>query len=398
MRPFAPAVVVCLTLFVALPAAAEERESCGTCHPASRVDFEGSIHAREEVTCSDCHGGDPRTLDVDEAHRGKFRSWKDRLTTPLLCAECHSDLERMRAYNLPGDQLAVYQTSQHGRSNAAGDRRAAVCTDCHGGHGILAPGDPASSVHPRNIQETCAACHADPDLTAAYDLDSSVVDDYRNSVHGRALLDEGNAAAPDCTSCHGVHGAAPPGFGDVDKVCGFCHAQTRRAFREGPHYQAMLAADLPECASCHSNHAISQFEADALSGICLECHGEDSTQAQLGRVFQTSISAAAAELDRAAELVQQGERRALDVEDYLARLEGARTALTEAPPASHAVLREPVEELTRRARSIGEEVQRELYAKLNRRPAHIGLAFFWFYLLTAIAILWVYRRQLERER
>lgn len=376
--------------------AARAQERCGTCHPQSRVAFERSIHAREDVGCVSCHGGDPAALEVEAAHRGGFRALDNRLESPAACAECHADLERMRAYGLPIDQYALYQTSAHGRALARGDRRAAVCTDCHGAHDVRAPEDPASPTHPRRIATTCERCHADPELAARYGMDSGVVADYRASVHGRALLEADVGAAPDCTSCHGAHGAAPPGIGSLDKVCGSCHAQARRAFVAGPHHEAMLAAGLPECASCHSNHAIRPLEPAAIEGMCEDCHDRDSDEARLGRLLHTSIAAAGEEVVQAEELVQRAARMAIDVDDHLARLEEARSYLTEVQPLVHAVSREPVEALTRRARSIGEEVEHELYEQLDRRPQRLGLVLLWFYVVMTLAILVGYKRRLLR--
>ena len=379
----------------ALPAA----EQCGVCHPESRVAYAESVHAREGVACGDCHGGDPESRDPDAAHRGGFQALDDRLQIPAACAECHSDLERMRPYNLPVDQYAVFLTSQHGRAVAAGERRAAVCTDCHGSHRVLGPAHSESPVHHRRVAGTCGRCHGDEALMAVFGLDPGVVGEYRAGVHGVALLDEGRTAAPDCTSCHGVHGAAPPGYGDVDKVCGACHAETRAAYLEGPHHEAMRAAGLPECASCHAHHAVRRLDLPAIEAQCEECHGKESEQARLGRRLYTLVRSAAEEVDAAEQLTARAGRAALHVEDHLSRIEEARTYLTEALPLVHTVLLEPVEGLTRRARSIAEEVQHELYRKLDRRPAKIGLAVFWFYLLLTLAVLVVYKRRLaERQR
>ena len=60
----------------------------------------------------------------------------------------------------------------------------------------------------------------------------------------------------------------------------------------------------------------------------------------------------------------------------------------------HSVQLEPVDELSRRARSIGEEVQHEIYTKLDKRPAHIGLVVFWFYVLMTLAVVLAYKRRL----
>lgn len=373
-------------------------EQCGVCHPESRVAFAVSRHAQESVTCTDCHRGDGGTLDTDAAHRRGFRSLTDRRATPSLCAECHSNIERMRPYNLPVDQYAVYQTSQHGQAVARGEVEAAVCTDCHGVHDIRRVGDPASSAYSRNIPSTCAHCHADPALMESHGLSTTVVSDYESAIHGRALLEEGNTAAPNCTTCHGVHGAAPPGIGDVDKICGACHDQTRQAFVAGPHFAAMIAAELPECASCHSNHAIKRFQIEDIDSLCGECHGVDSEQQSLGNKIHTLVRSAAEEIDQAESLVERAERAALRIEDYEARLQEARTYLTEALPLVHGVTVEPVEQITRRAHAIAEEVEHEIYGELDRTEEHLGLALFWFYVLMTLMILVLFKRRLRAAR
>lgn len=390
-------LILCMMIVVGLGARLVAQERCGVCHPESRVEFETSQHAQEGVSCTDCHRGDGDTLDTDRAHRGGFRNLGDRQSSPKVCAECHSDLEKMRPYNLPVDQYAVYQTSQHGKAVERGDLDAAVCTDCHGVHDIRRVGDPESSTYSRNIPSTCARCHADPSLMEPSGLSASVVDEYRSTIHGQALLEEGNTAAPNCTTCHGVHGAAPPAFGDVDKICGACHDQTRQAFIEGPHREGMIAAGLPECASCHSNHAIKRFQPADVIGLCGECHGAESGQAALGGKMNTLVESAAVQIEEASQLVERAERAALRIEDYEARLEGARTYLTEALPLVHTVTIEPVETVTRRARSIAEEVQHEIYGELDRTEEHLGLALFWFYVLMTLVILVLLKRRLQVE-
>ena len=395
MRPFWPAAAIALGLaLAAAPVGAAAANQCGLCHPEQRVSFAASVHASEEVACVDCHRGDAETRNLERAHRGDFRGLGDRLVVPTVCAECHSDLQRMRPYNLPVDQYAVYLTSKHGQAIARGERRAAICTDCHGTHDVRPSDDPASSLYPSNLPATCGRCHADPGLAEKFGMDPAVVADYRAGVHGVSLLEGSNAAAPNCTSCHGVHGAAPPGVGDVDKVCGSCHQQTRQAFLAGPHYRAMLDASLPECASCHSNHRVRRFGAEQIEELCADCHGADTEQARLGQKIYALIGSSTGEVDKAEALALEAQGLAMHVEDHFGRVEEARTYLTEALLMVHSVQLEPVDELSRRARSIGEEVQHEIYTKMDRRPAHIGLVVFWFYLVMTLAVIMVFKRRL----
>ena len=402
--PLAAAVVVVLAS--GAPAFAEEK--CGLCHPETRVAHESSVHAREEVGCVACHGGDATVRETKLAHSdnsaGNFRSLADRRDVPAACATCHADLETMRPYNLPIDQLALYQTSAHGVALARGETRAAVCTDCHassGGpgsvHDIRSPRDPESTVYDRNLPLTCGRCHGDAELMSAVGLDAKVVDDYLSCVHGVQLLENGNLAAPNCTSCHGVHGANPPGHGDIDKVCGSCHGETRRAYVEGPHHEAMSAAGLPECVACHSQHAIVRHRPDEIGELCLECHEKDSRQVRLGLNIRALIDEAEEQLRGAQEIIERAEQVPLHVEDHRARLEEGRTYLTEALPLTHGVEEGPVEELTRRAASIGEEIQHDLHPQFNHRVYYLGLVVFWFYLVVTLAILVARKRRLRQQ-
>ncbi len=372
-------------------------QMCGVCHPDVRVQFEESVHRVEGLDCSSCHGGDPSARTVAEAHRGSFRGVPRRRDIPALCASCHERIETMRSYNLPADQLALYQTSQHGRLLAKGDERVAVCSDCHGAHDIRSHSDPQSRVFPANIPKTCARCHADSALMARYGLKASAFDDYAQSVHGRAFLEKGDRSAPECTRCHGSHGATPPGVGDIDKVCSQCHAATRSFFLQSPHKAAMDAAGLPECASCHDHHLIQPADVALLDSVCLKCHGEGSAQQQRAKTFKTLFVGASEEIDQARALVGQAAGVPLYVEDYRARLEEARTALTESYPIMHALEIHRVEEQTSRARSIAREVESEVRGKLEglwwRR---VGLLLFWFYLLLTVAVLVRFRKQTAR--
>ncbi|MCP4203196.1 MAG: hypothetical protein GY769_14835 [bacterium] len=390
---FAPVLILAVWTAASAPAEGAD-EKCGICHPESRVELAPSVHRAEGVTCTRCHGGNAESLDVGPAHRSGFRPLTDRLESPASCAKCHSDLAQMRPYNLPIDQYAVYLTSPHGKAVAAGDARAAVCSDCHGFHDVRKATDPLSPVSAANVTATCSRCHADESLMSRYGIDHGVVEEYRSSIHARVLLEDRNLAAPDCTSCHGSHGPAPPGVGDIDKICGSCHVETRLAFLDGPHDQAMFDADLPECASCHSNHAIRQFEVAEIETLCADCHGEGSDEAILGRKFSSLIQTTREELAKAEALVARAQRVPLPVEDHLGRIEEGQTFLTEAFPQIHSVSLDAVERVTRRARSLGSEVQHELYKRLDRRVAHATLAVFWFYLLMTVAILWRYRRKL----
>ena len=302
----------------------------------------------------------------------------------------------MRAYNLPVDQYALYQTSGHGRRLAHGDTRVAVCSDCHGAHDILPPSDPASRVFVLNIPKTCGVCHGDSALMRSRGK-PEVLSQYLSSVHAHELFDKGNQRAPTCVSCHGVHGAAPPAVGDVGKVCGQCHTAERRYFASGPHGAGLVGANLPECASCHGDHAIKVAEPQRLTTLCSQCHGNGSPQSVLGNKLWTEYHTAEQEIDKAAGLIDKADAVPIQTEDYRARLEEARTYLRETLPAAHNVREDVATALALRARAVSAEIEHEIYTKLgNLRTRKFVLILFWFYVLLTVLVLRGFRDRSPR--
>ena len=370
---------------------------CGVCHPADRVAFESSPHAREDVHCTSCHGGDDTAIDEKTAHGKGFTGHIDKSAVPKLCASCHSDEKAMRPYDLPVDQYSLYQASRHGQLLAKGDRQVAVCSDCHGAHDILSVNDPASRVYPTNVPRTCGRCHGDTTLVRQRKLHNTYLE-YMSSVHAHQLFDLGNAHAPTCVSCHGVHGATPPDVGDVTKVCGRCHTAERRYFLAGPHAQDMAEQDIPACVSCHGSHATDASVVDRLGSNCTKCHEKDDPKAKLGAAMLADYRGALDEIGRAQKLIAQADAVPMPTEDYHARVEEAQTYLREAMIAAHTVQADQVSAFTLRAKSVGVEIQDELKHKFaNNQVNKILLIVFWFYVLATVGILRRYRDRRDQE-
>ncbi len=367
---------------------------CGMCHPADRVAFEKSPHAREELHCTTCHGGDDTTMDKAAAHGKGFTGHVTKAAVPQMCGGCHSDEKAMRPYDLPVDQLELYRTSKHGILLAQGDTQVAVCSDCHGGHDILPASDPASRVFPTNIPKTCGGCHGDTTLVRQRKIHNAYAD-YLTSVHAHQLYDLGNLRAPTCVGCHGVHGAAPPEVGDVTKVCGRCHTAERRAFIAGPHAAGMAKKDVPECIACHGDHAIQPSVTERLGTSCVKCHEKGSKLERMGPMMLADYQSAVAEIGKAEKLIAKADAVPLATEDYHARVEEARTYLREAMTAAHAVEPEQMAGFVMRARSVGTEIQGELKRKFaDRFTAQLMIIVFWFYVILTVSIL---RRVRDRQ-
>ena len=183
-------------------------------------EFVSDVHFRRGLSCSGCHGGKPSdemmTKDVYARWPKEDVRHSDRSWIPGFCANCHADSNFMRGFNptLPTDQLAKYQTSQHGiLLLQEKDSRAAQCVSCHGVHGIRNSRSRLSSVHVQRIPDTCGACHSDAKrmegfrLADGTPLPTNQVAQYKESVHGKALLVKGDLGAPTCTGCHRSHAA-----------------------------------------------------------------------------------------------------------------------------------------------------------------------------------------------
>jgi len=377
------------------------RVLCGVCHPDVRVQFEQGVHSREGFDCTSCHGGNAAAATVEAAHRAPFRGTPKRRDIPALCASCHADLAMMTPYNIPADQYALYLTSQHGRRLVKGDESVAVCTDCHGVHEIRRENDPKSSVFARNVPDTCGRCHGAPppgSPEGAPPVEGSPFADYQAGIHGQAYLQQANDSAPTCASCHGSHGATPPGVGDVDKVCGQCHATARGYYRDGPHARAMREGNGPECAHCHGNHRIARADVALLDTACAACHEPGSEMLKVAGGMKALIVGAREEIGHAHAAIDRAAAIPLYVEDYKARLEEAHTALVQASPIVHALDVGRVEQLAERARGIAKEVESEIDGKLGERWwRRVGLLLFWFYLGLTLAVLAVIRRRAREE-
>jgi formate dehydrogenase gamma subunit len=217
-------------------------DTCGTCHSNPRIvakyyfavafpvaAYKAGIHGRaieqgkmDAASCYDCHGVHD-ILAADDPHS---TIWKQNVAS--TCGKCHKDV------------YDVYRGSIHGQAMAAGVLQAATCTDCHGEHRILAPGNPQSPVYAANVsQATCSHCHGNTELMARFNMPLNRVPTYEDSYHGLAAR-EGRETVANCASCHGVHNIYPSSDprstvnrANLGKTCGKCHPDAGQRFAIG---------------------------------------------------------------------------------------------------------------------------------------------------------------------
>src|SRR5271157_5581721 len=201
-RPPRSSWLFLLVLFIPGLARAQAPNTCVDCHSVldpplqvTQEQFSHDIHAQKGLTCASCHGGDPTKADAGAMSKSAgFRGKIERRRVPALCGRCHSDSAYMRQFNpsLRTDQLSQYGTSVHGKRLASGDSKVAVCTDCHGVHDLRPASDTRSKVHPLNVAQTCARCHADASYMKGYSIPTDQFSGYSGSVHRQALAVRGD--------------------------------------------------------------------------------------------------------------------------------------------------------------------------------------------------------------
>jgi nitrate/TMAO reductase-like tetraheme cytochrome c subunit len=389
---------------------AQAPNTCLDCHssldPPQQVTaekFAADIHAQKGLTCASCHGGDP-TKDDDQAmsKAAGFRGKPKRSDIPGLCAGCHADATYMHKYNpsLRTDQLAQYKTSVHGQRLAQGDDKVAVCTDCHSVHDIRPASDPRSSVHPLNVASTCSRCHSDAQRMKPYNIPTDQFAGYSASVHHEALTVRGDLSAPTCTTCHGNHGAAPPGVASVENVCSNCHAFQAQLFDASPHKAVFAAAGLPGCVTCHSNHRINH-PSDAMLGtgpqsVCTNCHSEGDAGFKVAATTQEKLIGLETAIEGADQVLDQAERSGMDVSQAKLSQTQARDALTKARVSIHSVTLERVmQDVQAGAKLAAQNLAAGKQALADRDFRRWGLGVSLIVILLTIVGLWLYIRELE---
>lgn len=356
----------------------------------------------------------------------------------------------MNVYGLRTDQLSSYWISNHGKRLKAGDDRVAVCIDCHGVHDVLRSDNPKSRTHFQKVPETCGTCHSNVDLMAEYHLSPLVVDQYKRSVHGRNVLEKGDAGSPNCATCHGNHAAAPPGYLEVGHVCGKCHKQIEDYFLASVHGRIPVMA---RCIGCHgkdghrSNHEIEEASpaleqvvqayeklpegrgaastdtrqrfdeaVKRLSGsvrldtVCTNCHGKaksdphaiffektDREALETGQTLARLLADSQFEYARTAAKVAALERGVLLLRDEKLRVEDVKTETMVLYATIHTL---NVKEIEERAKKITQSCK-EIEASLSQKEAGLTkrrmvLAGMWVF--GAVFCVLMYQKYLQLKR
>jgi len=389
---------------------AQAQNTCLDCHgvldPPLQVteqQFSSDIHSQKGLTCASCHGGDPTVAGPDAMSKtAGFRGKIERKQVPDLCGRCHSDTAFMRKYNpsLRTDQLSQYKTSVHGKLFAQGDTKVAVCIDCHGVHGLRPASDTRSKVHPLNIAETCSRCHADAAYMKGYSIPTDQFAQYSTSVHHDALAVRGDLSAPTCTTCHGNHGAAPPGVDSVQNVCSKCHVFQDQMYEKSTHRAAFQSAGLPGCVVCHGNHGISHPTDAKLSpgpqAVCMQCHKPGDVCDRTRADILTELTQLDDAVKNAHNVLGLAESSGMEVSQARLDEDQARDALTKARVTIHSFRKDLIDQdIQEGLKLAAKNLQAGNSALAERDYRRKGLGFALIFILITVLGLSLYIRQIE---
>jgi cytochrome b subunit of formate dehydrogenase len=267
-----------------------QKITCAQCHADAQEAYSHSLHAKRTkgsaaaaANCQDCHGGAHEILAADDP-----KSPVNHANIPTTCGRCHGQKFLMESNGESSQPFTSYQDSVHGRAVEKGSTKAAVCTDCHGTHEILAANDQKSPIYKFNVPATCGKCH------------TKVEETFMQSIHGQGIA-RGNGLAPVCTDCHGIHSIkahtnpnAPVSEQNVSRdICARCHQGVRlsqefgvpgnrvTSYFDSYHGLATEGGSVvaANCSSCHGVHNIlpssdprSTVNRANLDATCGKCH------------------------------------------------------------------------------------------------------------------------------
>jgi len=243
----------------ALGVTAAARE--GLTNQVTEASLKGSAH--EGLECSDCHTG------INELPHGE--------NLPEPTCSCHDDVSSKMTVGVHAPVEGQLE-------------QAPRCADCHGAHQIRPKTDPASSISPLNIPQTCGACHGNKAGMEALGIrDNNAVANFLKSDHWISIQSGKSVQAATCTDCHGSHiilkasdPASPVHKTNIPATCGKCHEGIRDQYDKSVHGEALAKGymDSPSCADCHGEHDIekksrstSRVNPTVVGTVtCGECH------------------------------------------------------------------------------------------------------------------------------
>jgi hypothetical protein len=156
-----------------------------------------------------------------------------------VCASCHTE------------NAADFLTHPHAKAGMS-------CDICHGKSEAHAQSGGNAEVDrvvaAPGVAELCSACHATANTGAgAVPKGQQIVELYVASKHGQLVAERSRTRAPNCGTCHGVHGLRS--FRAMEIRCKGCHDSLPAACSGDPPDSVHSEVS---CARCHQPHLFSK--------------------------------------------------------------------------------------------------------------------------------------------
>jgi len=253
-----------------------KKVECSSCHTAVGDEYKQSTHgqlrAKNDMnapTCKECHG----THNV--LGRNQKTSPIFPTNIPALCARCHREGQKA-AMSYEGSEQKIiehYQESIHGKGLLkSGLTVTATCADCHTAHRELPHTNPQSSIHQKNVAQTCGTCHY------------GIEEQFAQSVHSPDVT-KTEKELPVCNDCHTAHTIRrtdQEGFRLMTmNTCGRCHEKIAETYFDTYHGKVSQLGygKTAKCYDCHGAHDIlpvsdvrSHLSRENVVATCQKCH------------------------------------------------------------------------------------------------------------------------------
>ncbi len=273
---------------------------CHAPHKVRRVFYEDSFPNEK---CMKCHSNKDLSKTVDGKKISLFvdyNHFKGSVHSNNSCIKCHTNISnsnnpvcknsgRVDCSICHQTQVEDYKISIHGQKHFNGDKTAPYCTDCHTSHSTQSKKSQTSPTFSRNVPELCGKCHREGmNIGKAIDEHKKgILTNYKESIHGKGLLQSGLLVTATCVDCHSSHRELPISDPNstvnpknVATTCAKCHLGVYEAFKSSIHSPEISKTDkrLPACNDCHFSHEINRVDLNdfrqSISQQCGQCHEE----------------------------------------------------------------------------------------------------------------------------
>ncbi len=271
---------------------------CHAPHKVRKVFYDDSF---PDDKCMKCHGQKELTKIID----GKpvslyvnYDQFKNSAHTNNSCIKCHTNISNSKnpvCLNSGKVDCSICHTAQvddynislHGQKHYKGDKTAPYCVDCHTSHNAQSKKNTTSPTFARNVPELCGKCHREGKniATALDESKLGIVANYRESIHGKGLLQSGLIVTATCVNCHSSHRELPKkdprstiNPNNIATTCAQCHLGVYEEFKSSIHSPDVTKTDqkLPVCNDCHLSHEINRVDLNdfrtQIINQCGKCH------------------------------------------------------------------------------------------------------------------------------